>query len=102
VEQYSAAVLPLLTIPIAVGAAVKTVYVAFKNKTWRLMLPLFFTQLITIFIWTCLGSVQLGYFRVLTSGQKQVHGSDFKDQTIRHFLTNTVFLDPVNIFLYTW
>jgi len=66
------------------------------------MIPLIATQLITVYIWTCAACVQLGYYRVITSGETQVHGSDFKIYFFPSLLSDAVEIDSVTVFLYTW
>ncbi len=38
----------------------------------------------------------------MISGQLQIHGSTFRDYAISGMLSFAYFLDPVNVFLYTW
>ncbi len=66
------------------------------------MLPLILTQTNTVFMWTCAGCGQVGDLREVISGQRQVHGPTFRADAIGYMLSLAFYLDPVNVFLYTW
>ena len=66
------------------------------------MLPLLFSQLIMVFIWSCLGCLQVGYFRHQISGQEQVEGNAFRYFAIRTFLSAALLIEPLTVFFYTW
>jgi hypothetical protein len=75
---------------------------AYKNQNWLEMLPLIFTQVNTVFMWTCTGCSQVNFYKYFVSGQLQIHGSTFRDYAIGGVLESAFYLDPVNVFLYTW
>ena len=102
VEQELIAILPILVLPISICSLFFTAKSAFNNKNYIQMMPLIFTQIITIYIWSCIASVQIGFYRLVVSGQPQIHGTVFRIVTIRYLISNTSQLDPVSVFLYTW
>ncbi len=65
-------------------------------------MPLILTQLNTIFMWTCLGCDQMGVFRLVLSDQQQIIGTTYREFAINSLLAFAIYLDPVNVFLYTW
>ena len=52
------AVLPALVLLIALASLAKVTHYAHSKANWLEMLPMMLTQLITIFIWTCMGLKQ--------------------------------------------
>ncbi len=67
-------------------------------------LPLLATQLNSTLIWACLGAYEIGYFNLQINGthiQKDGYLS-LRNVTIDYFLFSLIYLEPLNLFLYTW
>ena len=65
------------------------------------MIPLIATQLVSVYIWVCIGCLQVGFYREVTSGQQQLKGP-YGYYIKNSILNNSIYLDPLSVFLYTW
>ena len=62
------------------------------------------TQLNSALIWGCLAVNQVGAFNLEINGTQLMNGDYY---SLRHiminlFLTNLLYLEPLNLFFYTW
>ncbi len=76
----------------------------YKERRLLQALPLLATQLNGTVIWACLATYQVGQFYYHINGthiQKDAFSS-LRHQMINCFLLNLIYLEPLNLFLYTW
>ena len=76
----------------------------YREGRLRESLPLLATQLNSAIIWGCLAANQVGYFNFEINGTQILKGDflSLSNWTIRNFLLKLVYLEPLNLFLYTW
>ena len=67
-------------------------------------LPLLVTQFNSALIWMCLAANEVGTFNNFINGTQFLKGSEFSPRNfmIDSILDNLIFLEPLNMFLYTW
>jgi hypothetical protein len=67
-------------------------------------LPLLATQLNSALIWGCFAARQVGVFNDLINDVPILNGDliSLRNFIIRIFLSNMIYLEPLNMFLYTW
>ena len=65
-------------------------------------MPLFLSQLNSIFIWICLGCIGVGFYRLLISDIEQVSVSTFRSLSIIYLLNEAHLLEPLTLYFYTW
>ena len=95
-------ILPILVLPISFCSLIRTIQSAVQTNNWRSMIPLITTQLISVYIWTCQACLFIGYYRLVTSGESQIHGSIFRNYFLATIMSTALDIDAVNVFLYTW
>ena len=68
------------------------------------MLPLLATQLNSTLIWLCQAIYSVGAFNHYINDTQFLRGdqTSFRNLMIDIFLSNLIFLEPLNLFLYTW
>ena len=89
-------VIPILVLPIAICSAVKLIHYGVTQRCFTQILPLLIIQVNSIFIWIC-----QGYF-FLYVPYVSIQTPSFKNQAIYSMLNGSIFLEPINTFLYTW
>ena len=75
-----------------------------KEKKFIEALPLLATQFNAALIWGCLAAQQVGLFNYIINGTQFLKGSQssFRNLIITDFHSNLIYLEPLNLFLYTW
>ena len=100
-EEFTVSLLvwpvPLVTL-VALGIR------CYREKRLRESLPLLATQLNSAIIWGCSAAYQVGYFNYNINGTQILKGYSLslRNFTIVDFLNNLIYLEPLNLFLYTW
>ncbi len=89
-------VFSLLVPPIAFCAAGKIVQHAWRDRKFTETFPLLLVQLNSVFVWTNKGCYQL--FTPVVN----LHSTIFRYQAIDSMLYYSLYLEPINCFLYTW
>lgn len=98
-------VVSLLVWPSALVTLLFIAILSFKKTQFLESLPLLFGLLNTAFIWGCMSAAEIGYFdSVINNNMQILDGKRYglRDLTIRVFLLNVVYLEPITLFLYTW
>ena len=97
-------VISLLISPIAFTSLVFGAYRGFKTKQLIQTLPLLAIQFNTTFIWSCMLIERVRYFVLEINGQQSGHGNthSFGYYAKSTFLGTALYLEPLNLFLYTW
>ena len=95
---------PLLVFPVALVTLVALGIRCYREQRLRESLPLLATQLNSAIIWGCLAAAQVGYFNLQINGTQILKGYSLslRNFTIVDFLNNLIYLEPLNLFLYTW
>ena len=90
--------------PISLASFIVLGYRCFKKGNLRDALPLISTQLLSTIIWIFLATDQVGYFNEMTNGNRFLKGDfdDLRQLTIKFTLSSLIYLEPLNMFLYTW
>lgn len=65
-------------------------------------MPLIATQAIIVYIWTCRIYLNIGTYGEITTLQPLFKGGPFKKGFTRSLLGNSINLEAVSLFLYTW
>ncbi len=95
---------PLLVVPVSLTTLIALGWRCYRERRLLQALPLLATQLNSVFIWTCLTAYQVGYFNHHINGT-QIQNDGYyslRNIMIDTFLYNLIFLEPLNLFLYTW
>jgi hypothetical protein len=94
----------LLVWPVPLVTLVALGIRCYREERLRESLPLLATQLNSAIIWGCLAAEQVGYFNFEINGTNILKGDHFslRNNMIPAFLGNLIFLEPLNLFLYTW
>ena len=94
----------LLVWPSSLASLFVLSWKAYKEKQLVQSLPLLLSQLNTAFIWMCLASYQIGAFTKGINGKALMNGdsSVFRNYALTEFLQTAIFLEPLNLFFYTW
>ena len=89
--------MPLVTL-VALGIR------CYREERLRESLPLLATQLNSAIIWGCSAAYQVGYFNYKINSTQILKGdrSSLRNWKIRAFLLDLIYMEPLNIFLYTW
>ena len=76
----------------------------YREERLRDSLPLLATQLNSAIIWGCFAAGQVGAFNLFINGTPILKGYylSLRNFMIRTSLFNLIFLEPLNVFLYTW
>ena len=90
--------------PVALASLVTLSYRCYKERKFLDALPLLATQLNSTFIWSCLAAYQVGYYNHFTNGTYLLRASydSLNSRLIRTYLNTFIYLEPLNLFLYTW
>jgi hypothetical protein len=96
--------LPLLVVPVSLTTLIALGWRCYRERRLLQALPLLATQLNSAFIWACLAAYQVGYFNFPINGTRiQNDGlTSLRRILIGSFLSKLIFLEPLNLFLYTW
>ncbi len=95
---------PLLVVPVSLTTLIALGWRCYRELRLLQALPLLATQLNSAFIWVCLAAKQVGYFNLSINGtqiQKDGYYS-LHNVIIDYFLLRLIYLEPLNLFLYTW
>ncbi len=95
---------PLLVVPVSLTTLIALWWRCYRERRLLQALPLLATQLNSAFIWACLAALHVGHFNVNINGtQIQNDGyNSLRNFMIDSFLFNLIYLEPLNLFLYTW
>jgi hypothetical protein len=76
----------------------------YREQRLRESLPLLATQVNSAIIWGCLAVEEVGIFKYYINGTLIIKGDpeSLRNWTIRIFLFDLIYLEPLNLFLYTW
>ena len=94
----------LLVFPVSLTTLVALGIRCYREKRLRESLPLLATQLNSAIIWGSSAAGQVGYFYYGITGTQILKGDPYslRNWMIGIFLFNLIFLEPLNLFLYTW
>ncbi len=94
----------LLVFPVPLVTLVALGIRCYREERLRESLPLLATQLNSAIIWGCLAAEQVGVFTVSIEGTQILKGDlySLRNLMISEFLYYLIFLEPLNLFLYTW
>ena len=94
----------LLVWPVSLITLVALGIRCYREERLRESLPLLATQINSAIIWGCLAAGQVGLFTNKINGIHILKGDTFslRNWIIQEFLQNLIYLEPLNIFLYTW
>ena len=94
----------LLVWPVPLVTLVALGIRCYREERLRDSLPLLVTQLNSAIIWGCSAAYQVGYFNYNINGTQILKGDFYslRNLMIRNFLDNLIYLEPLNLFLYTW
>ena len=89
--------MPLVTL-VALGIR------CYREERLRESLPLLATQLNSAIIWGCSAAYQVGSFNYSINGAHILKGDFYslRNFLIPNFLYLLIYLEPLNLFLYTW
>ncbi len=95
---------PLLVVPVSLTTLIALGWRCYRERRLLQALPLLATQFNSAFIWACLAAYQVGYFNTEINGtQIQNDGrNSLHNVMINTFLQFLIYLEPMNLFLYTW
>jgi hypothetical protein len=89
-------------VPTALCGVVRVAFSAYENKNYLEILPLLVIELNTVFMWTCVGYVEVGLYVNNGSDKDFIKGSEFRQGAIIELLGAAINLEALNIFLYIW
>ena len=94
----------LLVWPVSLATFVVLGVRCYKKKILQESIPLLATQFNSALIWGCLSAVQVGHFNLLINGTPILKGDHYPLSRfmIPDFLMFMIYLEPLNLFLYTW
>jgi hypothetical protein len=94
----------MLVVPVSLTTLIALGWRCYRERRLLQALPLLATQLNSAFIWASAAAYQVGYFNILINGTQIQRGDVFslRDIMIDSFLLNLIYLEPLNLFLYTW
>ncbi len=95
---------PLLVVPVSLTTLVSLGWRCYRERRLLQALPLLATQLNSAFIWACFAANQVGYFNIRINGT-QIQNDGYyslRNSMIDWFLNDLIYLEPLNLFLYTW
>ena len=104
VLQCAYFVVPWLLWPVSLATVLIFGYRSFRAKKFVESLPLLLSQLNAALIWSLQASYSVGQFNSSINGKHLIKGSFYSMRTISIIvlLSNAYYLEPLNIFLYTW
>ncbi len=94
----------MLMVPVSLTTLIALGWRCYRERRLLQALPLLATQLNSAFIWACLAADQVGHFNHSINGT-QIQNDDklsLRNIMIGTFLFNLIYLEPLNLFLYTW
>ena len=102
--ESEALAVSLLVWPVPLVTLVALGIRCYREQRLRESVPLLATQLNSAIIWGCLAAIEVGYFNYKINGVPILKGDflSLRNWTIRNFLIDLIFLEPLNLFLYTW
>ncbi len=77
---------------------------SYKEKRFLETLPLLTGQFVSAFIWGCSAASAVGSFNFDINRSRIMKGQHYslRNTTITFFLLKLIYLQPLNLFLYTW
>ncbi len=96
---------PLQVVPVSLTTLVALGWRCYREGRLLQALPLLATQLNSAFIWACLAANQIGYLNHSINGTRIIQKdsySSLRNILINGFLLRLIYLEPLNLFLYTW
>lgn len=90
------AVVPFLVVPIAFCSACKLAYFGWREERKIEMFPLFFVALNSVFVWSSQGA-QFLFVPIVAAP-----APTYRNFAIDVMLSGAVYLEPINVFVYTW
>ncbi len=103
VSESASLVISLLVWPVPLATLITLGIKCFREKRLLGALPLLATQLISGIIWGCLGALEVGSFLNIITGAHFIKSNQFslKHFMISYILENQIYLEPLNLLLYT-
>jgi hypothetical protein len=94
----------MLVWPVSLTTLIVLGWKCYRERRFQQALPLLATQLNSALIWACLAAYQVGNFNIRINGTQIQNDSysSLRNSFIDVFLFNLIYLEPLNLFLYTW
>lgn len=92
----------VLVLPIALTLLIFVIWRGIKNRNFVEGLPLFIIQLNSVYVWTCVIFLQIGWHKYGNCYQQHIKGNAFAQGAVFNLLFGSLNLEPLNLFLYTW
>ena len=94
----------LLVVPVTFTTLVTLSWRCYRERRFLQALPLLATMLNSALIWACLSTYMVGHFSNTINGTQILKdgSNSLPNLLIKNFLINLIYLEPLNLFLYTW